>query len=194
MCTSGSEEGRSAIISAFPLGENRVVCPSRPLPRRRCALICVLLAAGLAGCSSQTVEDVLEDLPGISPYRIEIQQGNYVSQDMIDKLKPGMSREQVRFVLGTPLLTDMFHANRWDYVFFRERPNKTREERRVSVFFENNRLVRVTGSAAPKPSSAAKAVEPQREAANSQDDSAAQSEPVNPEAREPEAPAAQEGQ
>ena len=140
------------------------------------------------------MEDVLEDIPGIAPYRIEIQQGNYVSQDMIDKLKPGMSREQVRFVLGTPLLTDMFHANRWDYVFFRERPNKTREERRISVFFENNRLVRVTGNAAPKPSSAAKAAEPQREAANSQDDSAAQSEPVNPEAREAEAPAAQEGQ
>jgi len=171
-----------------------VVCPSSPLPRRRCALIGIVLAAALAGCSSQTVEDVLDNLPGIAPYRIEIQQGNYVSQDMIDKLKPGMSREQVRFVLGTPLLTDMFHANRWDYVFFRERPNKTREERRISVFFENNRLLRVTGNAAPERPSAAKTVEPQREAANAQEGAAAKSEPANPEAREPEAPAAQEGQ
>ncbi|MGW8270805.1 MAG: outer membrane protein assembly factor BamE [Burkholderiales bacterium] len=171
-----------------------MVCPSSPLLRRRCALICVLLAAGLAGCSSQTVENVLEDIPGIAPYRIEIQQGNYVSQDMIDKLKRGMSREQVRFVLGTPLLTDMFHANRWDYVFFRERPNKTREERRISVFFENNRLVRVDGNVKPEAQSGAKAVESQREAANAQGDEAPNAEAVKPEASEPQAPAAQDRQ
>jgi len=126
---------------------------SSPLPRRRCALLCVLLAASLAGCSGQSVENVLDDLPGIAPYRIEIQQGNYVSQDMVAKLKRGMSPEQVRFVLGTPLLTDVFHPNRWDYVFFRERPNKTREKRRISVFFENNRLVRVTGDVVPEAAS-----------------------------------------
>jgi outer membrane protein assembly factor BamE len=130
-----------------------VLCLSSPLPRRRRALLCVLLAAGLAGCSSQSVEKVLDELPGIAPYRIEIQQGNYVSQDMVAKLKRGMSPEQVRFVLGTPLLTDVFHPNRWDYVFYRERPNKTREERRISVFFENNRLVRVTGDVVPEAAS-----------------------------------------
>lgn len=171
-----------------------MLCPSSPLLRRRCALTCVLLAAGLAGCSSQTVENVLDDLPGIAPYRIEIQQGNYVSQDMIDKLKRGMSREQVRFVLGTPLLTDMFHANRWDYVFFRERPNKTREERRISVFFENNRLVRVDGNVKPEAQAGAKPVESQREAANTQADEPANAEAVKPEAREPQAPAAPERQ
>jgi outer membrane protein assembly factor BamE len=132
-----------------------VLCLSSPLPRRRRALLCVLFAAGLAGCSSQSVENMLDDLPGIAPYRIEIQQGNYVSQDMVAKLKRGMSPEQVRFVLGTPLLTDMFHPNRWDYVFYRERPNKTREERRISVFFENNRLVRVTGDVVPEAASPA---------------------------------------
>jgi outer membrane protein assembly factor BamE len=130
-----------------------VLCLSSPLPRRRRALLCVLLAASLAGCSGQSVENVLDNLPGIAPYRIEIQQGNYVSQDMVAKLKRGMSPEQVRFVLGTPLLTDVFHPNRWDYVFFRERPNKTREERRISVFFENNRLVRVTGDVVPEAAS-----------------------------------------
>jgi len=183
-----------------------VVCLSSPCLRRRRVLSCVLLAAGLAGCSSQTVENVLENLPGIAPYRIEIQQGNYVSQDMIDKLKRGMSREQVRFVLGTPLLTDMFHANRWDYVFFRERANKTREERRVSVFFENDRLVRVTGNVVPEGQPAAKGVEPQREAANAQDGAAAKPEAespkpesakpegAKPEATEPDAPATREGQ
>ena len=81
---------------------------------------------------------------------MEIQQGNFVSQDMVSKLKPGMTREQVRFVLGTPLVADMFHADRWDYVFYREIPRKPREERRVSVFFENDRLARVEGDVVPE--------------------------------------------
>jgi outer membrane protein assembly factor BamE len=56
----------------------------------------------------------------------------------------------VRFVLGTPLIADMFHADRWDYVFYREYPDKTREERRLSVFFENDRLARVEGDVVPE--------------------------------------------
>ena len=63
-------------------------------------------------------------IPGVTPYRIEIQQGNYVSQDMVAQLKPGMTKEQVRFVLGTPLVTDIFHADRWDYVYWRETPRR----------------------------------------------------------------------
>ena len=120
--------------------------------RQTCARLCVVLAAGAAGCKSWTIEDI----PGITPYRIEIQQGNFVSQDMLSKLKKGMSRDQVRFVLGTPLLTDMFHADRWDYVFYREFPNKTREERRISVFFENERLARVTGDVVPETEAASR--------------------------------------
>lgn len=146
-----------------------MVCLYRPLSHRRCALLCVVFASALAGCSSQSVENVLDDLPGIGPYRIEIQQGNYVSQDMINKLKRGMSREQVRFVLGTPLITDMFHADRWDYVFYREIPKKPREERHISVFFENGKLVRVTGDVVPESKSAARPSEPQHEAANTQE-------------------------
>ena len=88
-------------------------------------------------------------VPSVSPYRIEIQQGNYVSQEMAAKLKPGMTREQVRFVLGTPLITDIFHADRWDYVYYREiAPGKT-EQRRISVFFEQDRLARVAGDVVP---------------------------------------------
>ena len=59
----------------------------------------------------------LPKLPGIKVYRIEIQQGNYITQEMVAQLKNGMTREQVRYVLGTPLVTDIFHADRWDYVF-----------------------------------------------------------------------------
>jgi outer membrane protein assembly factor BamE len=79
-------------------------------------------------------------------YRMEVQQGNYLTQEMVSQLQPGMTRDQVRFVLGTPLLTDIFHDNRWDYVFRRQRANSSEiEERRLSVFFENDRLVRVEG-------------------------------------------------
>lgn len=111
--------------------------------QRLCAGLCVASAAGVTGCKSWSPADL--NLPGVTPYRIEIQQGNYVSQDMVAKLKRGMSREQVRFVLGTPLVTDMFHADRWDYIFYRERPDKTRESRRLAVFFKNDRLDRLEG-------------------------------------------------
>jgi outer membrane protein assembly factor BamE len=122
---------------------------SRPPLRFPRARLCVMLAASVAGCTASMVEN-MPSVPGLTPYRIEIQQGNFVSQDMIAKLKRGMSREQVRFVLGTPLLTDVFHPDRWDYVFYRQRPDKSREERRISVFFENNRLLRITGDVVPE--------------------------------------------
>ncbi len=109
-------------------------------------------------------------LPQVTPYRIEIQQGNWITQEMISKLKPGMTKEQVRFVLGTPLLVDPFHADRWDYVFMRTPQNSTAlEQRRITVFFADGKLLRVDGdvvpeagaspaaqSAAPKPEAAAK--------------------------------------
>ncbi|HEX9193773.1 MAG TPA: outer membrane protein assembly factor BamE [Burkholderiales bacterium] len=83
---------------------------------------------------------------GITPYRIEIQQGNYVTQEMVAQLKPGLTRDQVRFVLGTPLVSDIFHAERWDYVFVRQRANGGEtESRRIAVFFEAGKLKRVEG-------------------------------------------------
>lgn len=89
-------------------------------------------------------------IPGLPPYRIDIQQGNYISQEMVSQLKPGMTREQVRFVLGTPLVTDIFHTDRWDYVYFRDPPGKPREQRRLAVFFSaDGRLVRVDGDVVP---------------------------------------------
>lgn len=70
----------------------------------------------------------------LTPYKVDIQQGNFVSSEMLSKLKPGMTKEQVRFVLGTPLLTDMFHANRWDYLFRLQKPNGALTTNRVTVF------------------------------------------------------------
>lgn len=116
----------------------------------------------LVACSS--TPDVTSVL---SPYRIDVRQGNYVTQDMVARLKPGMSRDQVRFALGTPLVADMFHANRWDYVYRFEPGRGEVQLRRLVVFFEDNKLVRVGGdvvaeteaSAAATPASAARVVE-----------------------------------
>ena len=81
----------------------------------------------------------------VTPYRIDIRQGNYISQEMVAQLKPGMSRDQVRFLLGTPLVTDIFHADRWDYIY-RFKPGRGElQQRRLAVFFEDNKLVRVAG-------------------------------------------------
>jgi outer membrane protein assembly factor BamE len=97
----------------------------------------------------------------VKPYRIEIQQGNYVSQEMVSQLRLGMSKEQVRFVLGTPLVADIFHANRWDYVYYRELPYGKREQRKLSVHFEDGKLARLGGDIVPAdPAAAPPAVKP----------------------------------
>ena len=102
--------------------------------------IAVLAAAsGLAACG-------VPNIPGITPYRMEIQQGNMVTQDMVARLETGMSREQVRLILGTPLVADIFHADRWDYVYWREPVGgRSREQRRLAVFFSGDRLSRLDG-------------------------------------------------
>jgi outer membrane protein assembly factor BamE len=105
----------------------------------------LLLAALLPACKSVEAPKI----PGVTPYRMVIQQGNFISQEMVSQLKPGMTREQVRFILGTPLVTDIFHADRWDYVFYRELANGKREQRNLSVVFEKDRLARVIGDLMP---------------------------------------------
>jgi outer membrane protein assembly factor BamE len=94
----------------------------------------------LAACSN--TPDITSRL---SPYRIDVRQGNYVTQDMVAKLKPGMSRDQVRFALGTPLVADMFHADRWDYVYRFQPGRGEAQMRRLVVYFEEGKLVRVGG-------------------------------------------------
>jgi outer membrane protein assembly factor BamE len=94
----------------------------------------------LAACASSP--DITSML---SPYRVDVRQGNYVDQEMVVKLRPGMTRDQVRFVLGTPLVADMFHVDRWDYVY-RFQPGKGEVQlRRLVVFFVDDKLARVGG-------------------------------------------------
>jgi len=100
---------------------------------------------------------------GLTPYRIEIQQGNYVTPEMMAQLKPGLTPDQVRFVLGTPLVSDMFHGERWDYVFMRRRANSTEVEyHRVAVFFEDGKLKSVEGGAGAAAGAAASPKEASR--------------------------------
>lgn len=84
-----------------------------------------------------------------SPYRIDIQQGNFVSKEMLAQVKEGMTRDQVRFALGTPLLTDLFHEDRWDYVFRLQKGNGEVTSSRVTIFFNGNLLSRIDGGNLP---------------------------------------------
>jgi len=94
--------------------------------------------AALAGCS----------LPGV--YKIDIQQGNVITQDMIDQLRPGMTRRQVRFIMGNPLITDTFHANRWDYLYSIQPGGGPRQQERISLIFDgNDQLVGLSGDFMP---------------------------------------------
>jgi outer membrane protein assembly factor BamE len=117
-------------------------------------LFALALAAPLAACGFSAPR-----IPGITPYKMEIQQGNFVSQEMVSQLKPGMSKEQVRLALGTPLLADVFHADRWDYIYWREATDGRRESRKLAVFFANDKLERLDGDIAPAEEQPAKAAQ-----------------------------------
>lgn len=94
--------------------------------------------ASLTGCS----------LPGV--YKIDIQQGNVITQDMIDQLRPGMTRSQVRFIMGNPLITDTFHDNRWDYFYSIQAGGGPRQQERVSLTFDrSDKLVGLSGNFLP---------------------------------------------
>ena len=82
-------------------------------------------------------------------YKIDVQQGNYVTQDLVAKLKVGMTKGEVRQLLGTPLLIDAFHANRWDYFFSNVKGGRAEDRTRLSVFFENDKVASFTGDARP---------------------------------------------
>ncbi|NBQ87467.1 MAG: outer membrane protein assembly factor BamE [Betaproteobacteria bacterium] len=85
----------------------------------------------------------------VTPYRIEIVQGNFVSSEQVAALKPGMTRLQVRDLLGSPLLTSVFHGDRWDYAFTIRRTGTEPQRRHLSVFFKGDLLERHEGDAMP---------------------------------------------
>jgi outer membrane protein assembly factor BamE len=82
-------------------------------------------------------------------YRIDVQQGNYVTQDLVAKLKPGMTKAEVRQLLGTPLLNDVFHADRWDYLFTNTRASRKDDGKRITIVFKDDKVVSFTGEGQP---------------------------------------------
>ena len=111
---------------------------------RKLLIYLVLSASGLTltACSIS-----IDRIPGM--YRIDVQQGSVITQDMLAKLKPGMSKRRVKFILGTPPIADTFHNNRWDYIYSYQRRGGTRQQRRVTAIFENDKLVRIEGDVTP---------------------------------------------
>ena len=105
-------------------------------------LVGVLGVAILAGCGST--------LPKVQSYKMDIQQGNVVTSKMLLQLRPGMTKSQVRFIMGTPLVVDSFHKNRWDYFYQLRQDGKIIDQRRVILDFESELLVKVRGDVIPQ--------------------------------------------
>ncbi len=101
-------------------------------------IIGILTLTVLSGCTF---------FPGV--HRIDIHQGNSIDQEMVDQLKPGMTPEQVRFVLGTPLVQSTFAPDRWDYLFYLQKGNGERTEQRVTIRFNDDKLVQISGDLRP---------------------------------------------
>ena len=129
------------------------------IPVMRMPFVLILLSAGLAGCSSWPSMPKL-GVPSLTPYKIDIQQGNFVDQEMLAKLQPGMTRAQVKFVMGTPLVTDVFHANRWDYIYIYRKDGKVIEQRRAVLYFDGDKLERVVNLLGEDKSATGKKSEP----------------------------------
>jgi len=120
-------------------------------------VLVTLTLALTAGCSRTGIPSPA-DLPIV--YKIDVQQGNLVTQDMLAQLEPGMDKTKVKYIMGTPLVTDTFHADRWDYIYTMQERGGERTQRRISLFFTDGRLARVEGNVKP----AAGAVAPSTEA------------------------------
>ena len=117
--------------------------------RKLLILISTIASFFLAACSS---DPIVNRLPFV--YRIDIQQGNVINQEMVDKLRLGMNKRQAQFILGAPMLIDPFHANRWDYFYFYKPGTDGKGEatqERISLFFDDDRLVEITGTLHPDP-------------------------------------------
>lgn len=128
--------------------------PASPARRRTLLLGTVLSAMLLSACSIPSLR-----FPGV--YKVPVQQGNLITQAMIDQLEPGMTRRQVIFVMGTPIVRDPFHQDRWDYVYNFEPGGGIRGQERITIYFEDDQLSHFTGDFRPsEPVASAPAANP----------------------------------
>jgi len=108
----------------------------------------LLLGAGLTACGSfNSASTRLASV--ITPYKVDVVQGNFVSREQVQALQSGMGRQQVRDILGTPLVTSLFHADRWEYVFTLKRPGEPVQARKLTVFFKGDALERTVADELP---------------------------------------------
>ena len=119
-------------------------------------LIYLISFANLLTVGCSTVGDITSAVPRSLGntrlmYKPDIQQGNVLQQRDIDRLQPGMSKNQVQFIMGTPILVDLFHLERWDYLYLLHRQGKAPQQERVTLFFDDNRLVRIDRDLNPHP-------------------------------------------
>jgi len=128
-------------------------------------LIPLVCGASLALGACSTTRNALDKVGGAIPnalahtplmYRPDVQQGNVITQEQVDQLVPGMSKSQVRFLMGTPMLVDPFHRERWDYVYTMRKGNGDKTDSRLSIFFVNDRLDRIVGDLKPESADKAK--------------------------------------
>jgi outer membrane protein assembly factor BamE len=126
--------------------------PPRPefilMQRLLPAVTLVFLLAGCAGRQPDAA-DARPLIPALAPYRMDIRQGNVVDAAMLARLQPGMDRERVRALLGTPQLRDPFRPDRWDYIYTERKGYRMRAQRTVTLLFEGDRLARVEGDVQP---------------------------------------------
>jgi outer membrane protein assembly factor BamE len=144
-----------------------IISPAPAMPalfprQTRLVLAAATALALLAGCGALDAGSRVTT--ALTPYRIEIVQGNFVSKEQVEALQKGMNRDQVRQVLGTPLVTSVFHEERWDYVFTLKRQGVEPQQRRLTVFFQGDSMDRVEGDTMPSESEFVAALDNRRKA------------------------------
>ncbi|HVF65340.1 MAG TPA: outer membrane protein assembly factor BamE [Casimicrobiaceae bacterium] len=110
-------------------------------------LLAIATVSILSGCTSW--REYVPDVRRLGVYKLDINQGNYTTQDMVEKLKEGQTKQQVRLILGTPLLVSAFRDNRWDYIYEYTRQGKSVEHRKFTAWFADDKLARWEGDDLP---------------------------------------------
>ena len=105
-------------------------------------LYAAILAVALTSCTT-----IATHFPGV--YAIDIQQGNIINQEMVDQLRPNMTKRQVLYVMGTPMLVDVFHKQRWDYIYSDQPGGEDRVQKRTTLFFNGDELANIQGDFRP---------------------------------------------
>jgi outer membrane protein assembly factor BamE len=115
---------------------------------KRFVCLALPLLVALSACGSAPKITSL-----LTPYRIDVRQGNYVTQEMVAQLQTGQSKDQVRYILGTPLVMDIYHAERWDYIYRFQPGRGEAQQRRIAIIFSDGKLARIEGDVMSKESS-----------------------------------------